>query len=224
MTSTTAEQSGRRRPTGGRAPNGGQPTNGERRELRRLFRDKRRQLAPATQKAHAEAVARHFFAAGLQLKGRTIGAYFGNDADGELSTEPLLKRLLRIEERNRKRLALPVVGPGAAMELHRFRRRTPLIANRFGILEPAPGAPRVSPLAVHVLLVPLVAFDVYGVRLGMGAGYYDRYLGRIPPAMRPRLIGLAHEAQRSVDPLPFAEWDVPLDGVVTEAGWQPFGQ
>lgn len=194
------------------------PANGERRELRRFYRDKRRRLAPAVQAANAQAVARAFFARGLHLNGRTVGLYFGNDADGEISTTPLLARLLE----TRKRLALPVVGKGGAMALYRYRRRTPLIPNRFGILEPAAGASHVAPLSVDLLLVPLVAFDDYGVRLGMGAGYYDRYLERIPPALRPRLIGLAHEVQRSPDPLPFAEWDVPLDGVLTEAGWQAF--
>src|SRR5690606_29128219 len=122
----------------------------------------------------------------------------------------------------RKRIALPVVSGGGVMQFHRYRRATPLIENRFGICEPAPGAARVAPLAVDLLLVPLVAFDDAGVRLGMGAGYYDRYLGRIPPAMRPRLVGLAHEIQRSPDPLPAAAWDVPLQGVLTEAGWHPF--
>lgn len=197
-------------------------SGGGRRELRRLFRNARRLLPPAVRKAHAEAVARHFFASGLQMRGRTIGAYFSNDADGELSTTPLLARLLRIEEKNRKRLALPVVGRQGAMELYRYRRHTPLVPNRFGIPEPAPGAPHVPKLSLDVLLVPLVAFDEHGVRLGMGAGYYDRYLSRIPLPMRPRLIGLAHEVQRSGEPLPCAAWDVPLDGVVTEAGWQTF--
>jgi 5-formyltetrahydrofolate cyclo-ligase len=199
---------------------GGEPrADGERRALRRLFRRQRKQLPAAAQAAHGEAVARHFFASGLQMKGRTLGLYFANDNDGELSTAPLLARLLK----TRKRIALPVVGKSDAMEFYHYRRRTPLIPNRFGILEPAPGALHVSPLSLDVLLVPLVAFDGNGVRLGMGAGYYDRYLGRIPSGMRPRLVGLAHEVQRSLHPLPAADWDVPLDGVLTEAGWQSFG-
>jgi 5-formyltetrahydrofolate cyclo-ligase len=73
-----------------------------------------------------------------------------------------------------------------------------------------------------VLFMPLVAFDDSGSRLGMGAGYYDRYLGRLPGGLTPLLVGLAHEAQRSNTPLPGNPWDVPLDGVVTENGWQPF--
>ena len=194
------------------------PPSGDRRRLRRHFRKLRRSLSPSEQSTHAEAVARGFFAAGLQMRGRTLGLYFSNDSDGELSTAALMARLLN----TRKRIALPVVGRGGTLSFYRYRRATPLSANRFGILEPAPGAAFVSPLALDLLLVPLVAFDVHGVRLGMGAGYYDRFLGRMPPAMRPCLIGLAHEAQCSPEPLPSADWDVPLDGVLTEAGWKRF--
>ena len=40
----------------------------------------------------------------------------------------------------------------------------------------------------------------------MGAGFYDRFLGKLPAALRPRLLGLAHGCQRSPDPLPFDSW------------------
>ena len=192
---------------------------GERRQLRRHFREQRRRIPPSEQAAHAEAVAKHFFASLLPLSGRSVGAYFSNDAEGELSTAPLLARLLS----TRKRVALPVAGRDGSLTFYRYRRSTSLTPNRFGILEPAQsGRAYVAPLSLRVLLVPLVAFDHRGVRLGMGAGYYDRYLGRIPYGLRPRLVGLAHEAQRSPLLLPFAAWDVPLDSVVTEKGWQTF--
>lgn len=186
--------------------------------LRRRFRQRRRLLSAAEQAEHAESVARLFFTSGLVRRGRTIGLYLANDADGELSTEPLLARLLRA----RKRVALPVVSRAGTMRFHRYRRGAPLVTNRYGIREPGPGAAPVSPLGLDLVLMPLVAFDDRGVRLGMGAGYYDRYLGRLPPALRPRLIGLAHEVQRSPEPLPRAQWDVPLDGVLTEAGLHSF--
>jgi len=187
-----------------------------RRALRRAFRRRRTALAPRQQLAHAEAVARQFFARGLQLRGRTIGAYMAND--GELDPAPLVRRLLG----TRKRLALPVVRDGGTMEFYRLRTDTALIPNRYGIPEPAPGAAYVAPLSIDILLVPLVAYDDRGVRLGMGAGFYDRFVARLPAALRPRLIGLAHALQRSPDPLPFAAWDAPLDGVLTELGWKSF--
>ena len=62
-------------------------------------------------------------------------------------------------------------------------------------------------------MVPGVAFDPRGVRLGRGAGCYDRALARHPTALR---VGLAYEMQ-VVPSLPEATWDVPMDAVVTEA-------
>ncbi|MEQ8858337.1 MAG: 5-formyltetrahydrofolate cyclo-ligase [Pseudomonadales bacterium] len=199
-------------------PARGRPEPGtvERRELRRFFRSKRNALDAPMQAAHAEAVARHFCAAGLTCRGHTVGAYLAND--GELDTQPLIQRLLDAG----KRLALPVVRRGRIMEFYRYRANTALTPNRFGIPEPVPGSAYVNPLGIDLLLVPLVAFDAFGMRLGMGAGYYDRFLGRLAPRLRPRLIGLAHSLQYCSDPLPFDDWDVPLDGVVTEQGWQAF--
>ena len=120
-----------------------------------------------------------------------------------------------------KRLAMPVVRQDGIMEFYRYRRKGRLVINRFGILEPAPGAPYVSPLSIDLLLVPLVSFDRFGMRLGMGAGYYDRLIGRVAEGFRPLLVGVAHEIQRCSDPLPYESWDMPLDGVITENGWQP---
>lgn len=192
------------------------PPDGERRTLRRRFRTRRRALTTDQQASHAAAVTRHFFTSGLALRGRTVGLYFAND--GEVNLTPLFARLLRM----RKRVALPVVHADGRMTLRRCRAETPLRPNRYGIDEPARG-PALTPLAIDVLLVPLVAFDRFGTRLGMGAGYYDRYLGQVAPALRPLLVGVAHELQRSRARLPRGHWDVPLDGVLTEAGWQRFG-
>lgn len=189
----------------------------QRRELRRYFRGRRAGLSAAEQAEHARAATRHFFAGAATLSAHTIGAYLAYD--GELDTTVLLERLL---QSRRRRLALPVVGPAGRMDFYRLRRNTALLPNRFGIAEPAPGAAWVAPLSIDLLLVPLVAFDDFGVRLGMGAGYYDRFVGRLPRTLRPRLVGLAHDVQRSRDPLPFDTWDVPLDAVITESGWRHF--
>ena len=89
------------------------------------------------------------------------------------------------------------------------------LAPRWSALpEPLDGAP-LSPAAGEgvVFLVPGIAFDPRGVRLGRGAGCYDRALARHPTALR---VGLAYEMQ-VVPSLPEATWDVPMDAVVTEA-------
>jgi 5-formyltetrahydrofolate cyclo-ligase len=96
-----------------------------------------------------------------------------------------------------------------------FRRATfaDLAPGRFGIPEPPPGAPALSPeMARGVVVVPGLGFDRAGGRIGTGKGYYDRTLSRFPGLLR---IGLAMD-DFVVDRLPTDPWDVPMHLVVTE--------
>ena len=122
-----------------------------------------------------------------------------------------------------KRLALPVIARNGVMDFFAYDVRAPLLPNRYGIMEPAPGARHVLTLSLGAVLVPLVAFDGEGNRLGMGGGFYDRHFAAAPDGLRPLLIGVAHETQRAQS-LPVETWDVPLDAVLTDAGWQTFGK
>ncbi|NIP13755.1 MAG: 5-formyltetrahydrofolate cyclo-ligase [Pseudomonadales bacterium] len=188
----------------------------ERQELRRFFRERRRALDAGQQRDHALRVARHLLNSPLSWRSRRIGAYWAND--GEVSLGPLLGEL----EYRKRQLALPVVSTGERMAFYRYTSAASMLVNRYGIAEPGPGSAFVNGRSLDLILVPLVAFDEYGVRLGMGAGYYDRFLGALPAGLRPRVVGIAHEVQRSGDPLPFQDWDIPLDSIVTERGWQAF--
>jgi len=92
----------------------------------------------------------------------------------------------------------------------------PLELGPFGIRQPTTGRV-VQPTELEVVLVPLVAVDWSGNRLGHGAGYYDRTFAFRRDRDHPVLIGLAHRFQvvKSIEPSP---WDVPVDLVVTETG------
>lgn len=94
--------------------------------------------------------------------------------------------------------------------------------NRFGIPEPMEG-PFCNPERLEIVLTPLVAFSSNGMRLGMGAGYYDRAFEflRSDPEAGPWLVGVAYALQQ-VDSLPADPWDVPLAAVLTERGLQVF--
>jgi len=197
---------------------------GSRPRLRRRYRRARRSLDAADQRRHGDAVARHLLNAGLLGSARRLGAYLA--ADGELDPRPLMARLAR----RSRILALPVlIGPapgqrswGGRMLFWHYRPGDPLQANRFALHEPASAHGYLPLLGIDVLLMPLVAFDDHGNRLGMGGGYYDRALGALPPRLRPRLVGLAHECQRLASPLTPCPWDVKLDAVVPEAGCRRF--
>ena len=110
------------------------------------------------------------------------------------------------------------------MEFRRYARDTRLRPNRYGIGEPQRGAaPRIAARHLDLVLVPLVAVDAHGTRLGTGAGFYDRCLQHLRAGRRwrrPKLIGLSYEFQR-VGPLAAGDWDVPLDALLTEKGFYP---
>lgn len=117
------------------------------------------------------------------------------------------------------RLLLPVIGAARTMELVEWAPGTALEPNRFGVLEPTPGTGSVTQVDdVDVVVLPCVAVDEQGNRLGFGAGYYDRLLE--PSAARalearPLRVGAVFDVQMT-DVIEPAPWDVPLDVVVTE--------
>ena len=94
-----------------------------------------------------------------------------------------------------------------------------MVKNRFGILEPSYPHMRVMPLrSLDIVLVPLVAFDRFCHRLGMGAGFYDVTFAFKHKEKGPKLIGLAYDFQK-VFSVPRSKLDLKLDGVVSEKGF-----
>lgn len=117
-------------------------------------------------------------------------------------------------------LLLPVIGDERRMALAPWRPDTRLTPNRFGVLEPSvEHGTTVAPGDVHVVVLPCVAVDRAGHRLGFGAGYYDRALAPsadLPLGQRPLRVGVAFDVQL-VGHIDAQPWDVPLDVVVTDA-------
>ncbi len=112
-------------------------------------------------------------------------------------------------------LVLPVTGRrGEALVFRRFRFGDRLDAGRFGTHHPGPGA---EVLAPDWLLVPVVAFDDTGVRIGHGAGYYDATLAALRAGGTVTALGCGYAAQRT-ERLPAAPHDQRLDAIATERG------
>lgn len=180
-------------------------------QLRINLRRQRRALSPAQQQQAAEQIAEHLVRSRWLLYSRRIAFYLASR--GEI--DPFIAQQFASDMG--RQTALPVLHPNGSNRLLFAPADAPMAANRFGIQEP--DLKVCEPIALwtlDIILVPLVAFDGSGNRLGMGKGYYDRTLARLHNRVRrPKLIGLAHHFQQ-VDALQPQPWDVPLDGVVTD--------
>lgn len=129
----------------------------------------------------------------------------------EIDPAPLLETFFC----DQVRIGLPcVAAPGAPLVFRAWAPGDPFVTGAFGVEEPDPGAPEVRP---SLVLVPLLAFDGRGRRLGYGAGFYDRTLDRLRQAGPVTAVGLAYEAQR-MNRVPTQGHDAPLDWIVTERG------
>lgn len=185
-------------------------------ELRRQLRAQRRAFADEARQLAAELLAAHVTGLRIFRSAKRIAGYLPHD--GEIDPQGILERAAAMG----KRVYLPVLSHLSWDRLWfaplapdtRFR------ANRFGIPEPqVKAAELVRAQELDLVMMPLVAFDTHGNRLGMGGGYYDRslaFLGHRRHWRRPHLLGLAYDFQRVDATLPTDAWDVPLAAVATE--------
>jgi 5-formyltetrahydrofolate cyclo-ligase len=181
----------------------------EKARLRQSARALRQRLTPAERWRAAEAVADHAGWLARIAPGRTVSCFstFGD----ELDTGPLMARLARAGVT----LALPVVARrGRPLVFRRWRPGDEMASGPFGIAQPLPDAPTVRP---SVFLVPLLAFDRRGYRVGYGGGFYDRTLAEARAAGKILALGLAFAAQE-IARVPTERYDEPVDGVLTETG------
>jgi 5-formyltetrahydrofolate cyclo-ligase len=112
-----------------------------------------------------------------------------------------------------KAIALPFIAhANDTMSFKRWAPSDPLVTQAFGFRQPSEDATDSYP---DLILVPLVGFDRDMNRLGQGGGYYDRYLSRNNKTLK---VGIAWSCQE-VSVLPVDEWDVRLDGILTEKDW-----
>lgn len=192
----------------------------QRAQLRTTIRQQRRALSAHQQHRHAQTLAENICRHRAFRNATRIAFYLPED--GEIDTAYLIERAWRYK----KQVYLPVVPPlGHALFFAPYTADSRLQPNRFGINEPD-CHPRswLRARQLNLIMVPLVAFDTHGNRLGMGGGFYDRSLAFTRHRKQwhsPHLIGLAHELQK-VDQLPCESWDVPLKMIATEKNLYQF--
>ncbi|HEX4411125.1 MAG TPA: 5-formyltetrahydrofolate cyclo-ligase [Xanthobacteraceae bacterium] len=178
----------------------------EKAELRRTAQARRDALSAEERKAAAEIMATRDFP--IAIKPSTIVSGF-MPLKSEISPLPLMKSLAE----KGAALALPVVaGKGKPLIMRAWRWGEELASGVWGIREPKAEAPEVEP---DILIVPLLAFDRAGHRIGYGAGYYDMTIAGLRARKSVTAIGIAFAAQE-VSTVPATERDERLDLVLTE--------
>ncbi len=173
--------------------------------LRRAFLEARGRLTEAERAAASERVLSRLVQLRAYQNARTVLIYRA------VGSELPLQALPGLPASAGKRFTYPVCLPErqlAAMLPTAWR------TGAFGIPEPDPAVSLpVPPEELDLILCPGVAFDARRTRLGMGGGYYDRFLPRCRKAV---ILMAAFEVQRA-ETLPAEPWDVPMDGIVTES-------
>jgi 5-formyltetrahydrofolate cyclo-ligase len=177
-------------------------------DLRKAALARRDALPAAERMAAAETIAARTFPVAV-ASGAVVSGFM--PLNSEISPLPLMRKLSDVGAR----LALPVVvGRGLPLSMRNYAFGDALVKGVWGIRVPPPEAPEVSP---DVLLVPLLAFDRNGNRLGYGAGYYDMTIAALRAKKPVVAVGIAFAAQEVAE-VPTTPRDVRLDVVLTERG------
>jgi 5-formyltetrahydrofolate cyclo-ligase len=186
----------------------------ERIEMRRDLRARRANLSANERRMAAHKIAAHIAGTRWLHGARPVGMYVSVGYEAPTSQLRALARSRHCP------VYLPRIADHRQQQMvFALESSTPLIANRYGIPEPA-GGKAIRAAALSVVFLPLLGFDCRGTRLGSGGGYYDRLFAfrrRRIQWHRPLLVGVAYRCQQ-VPHIQPADHDVPLDALVSEDG------
>lgn len=185
-----------------------------RKDLRRILRARRRALTPIQQQQAAQQLVKQLRSHPVFLRSQHIAFYLAGD--GEMDLNPLMKAAASMN----KQCYLPVLHPmkEGQMWFSAYREGDVLVKNRFGLEEPPVEKKHFPAWALDLVLMPLVGFDRFGNRLGMGGGFYDRTFAFTKNASRtkaPVLMGVGHQCQE-VESISGESWDVLADYIATD--------
>lgn len=177
-------------------------------QLRAYLRKKRQQLSDQAKATYAAQLYQQWLTLNLHQHYQHFACYLA--FDGEMPTQLIIEDIWH----HRHNCYLPIATEQKLLQFQRYHPHDPLTTHRLGPPEPIP-CKNLLKTTLDVILVPLIAFDMQGHRLGFGHGYYDRTLAAYPATQRPLCIGLAYQFQQYPS-LPADPWDQPLDLIVTE--------
>jgi len=185
-------------------------------KIRSEIRKKRRALSQRQLNIASEQLAENLIQSKYFRNSQNIACYLATE--GEIDLMPFIEACWF----QNKNIFLPVLQPRNHHPLWfiPFTQQTPLIANRYGIYEPEHDRIERAKKIVSLdcIFVPLVAFDLNGNRMGMGAGYYDRSLNMLKTRqhwLKPSLIGVGHAFQQA-NTIEVNHWDVQMHFIATD--------
>jgi 5-formyltetrahydrofolate cyclo-ligase len=182
----------------------------EKKRLRKAMKAERLALAKEEWQSRSARIVRNILAFEKFQQAKVVHGFIPDEHRHEVNLIPLLEWIIS----NQKKLLVPVVEEGEliSVELTSFNH---LERNSFGVLEPIERVPSSLESEIDLVLVPLLAVDSKGNRLGYGKGYYDRFFKRLNS--QAFKLGVAFEFQ-VLSHVPATESDIRLDAVMTESG------
>jgi 5-formyltetrahydrofolate cyclo-ligase len=193
----------------------------EKKALRKSLLQARQAIAPEIWQTKSSQLCSHLRSSSLFTQAQTVLGYFSTRQEPDLSflfsPEKLSTATFPAATPTAKTWGFPrCVGKRLTWHIWSPDESLALQIGAYGILEPHPDAPTLAPDQVDLILVPAIACDTRGYRLGYGGGFYDRLL-TLPAWAEKPTIGIVFESTY-LPKLPEDEWDRPLKAVCTEKG------
>jgi 5-formyltetrahydrofolate cyclo-ligase len=176
-------------------------------EIRIHFLEKRKAISPAKHTQWSQQIAASVLE-GLMSDQKWIHVFLPMASKAEVATQELMASLWRAG----KKVVVPKVQPKVQLSHHLWTPSTPTVINQWGIAEPV-GDKTISAEQLDVVLVPLLAIDQDGQRVGYGKGFYDRFLASCRPDIVRMGIGFFPPIAAIAD---IQRTDIPLDSYTTQ--------
>lgn len=178
--------------------------------LRQKVLERRKAMTKETQQKKIKKIIDFLCSSKRYEKANTVFTYISMGS--EVNTYPLIEQAWG----DGKKVAVPIAKMKGKMYFVLISSFSELKKSHFGVMEPEKGEDEeVTPVNTDLFLVPGSVFDKKGNRYGYGGGYYDRYFQQYPNIYK---IALAYSLQIMEDDLQVDEYDIPVDGIVTEDG------
>ncbi|HPT86895.1 MAG TPA: 5-formyltetrahydrofolate cyclo-ligase [Bacillota bacterium] len=178
------------------------------RDLRKEMKGRLKGLTAGERESLNRRIHEFFFRLDAVKKAKTVMIYYGIGT--EIDTVPLIEGLLA----EGKRVGLPICRADLSLdigEIESLNQVKERYFKHFTLMEPW-DTPLLDPAVLDLVIIPGIAFDMKGNRLGHGAGYYDRFLSRVPQTAYK--LGLAYDIQVTSE-VPVTDRDQPLNGLLT---------